>query len=303
MRVTSVDLYSNDSEFISFKLRDAAPNDPYLIKAMIGLDADEIVHTFYGFGASSMERFYNFSLTKREIVMRIVMNPRYILNETPSNIRDELYRMISSNRSGAIDVIFNSGGASIAKATAYITKFEVPHFSNVAEVQITLMCEDPLFHGVNPVVLPQYPDLTDIGGGPLGANVASNPLEVVDARSTAPHGFVLNVGFGESHDTFTLQEKQNNPDWTFKVDPGTIASQDGFVDGDTLHISSVAADKYVKLVRGGTTYDILDKVELDSVWPVLFPGQNEFFCPELFASTDKFIYWTSLEYYPAYWGV
>lgn len=304
MRITSVDLYSNDSEFISFKIQGADSSDPYLVRAMVGLDADEIVRTFYGFGASSMERFYNFSLTQRELVMRVVMNPRYILNESPSHIRDELYRMISANRGGAIDVIFNSGGTAVAKATAYVTKFEVPHFSNVSEVQITLMCEDALLHAVNPVVL-EGEDLISIGTGPLGGNAPSNPIKVVDALSTAPHGFVLNVGFAEPHDTFTLQEKENEPesDWIFRIEPGLIGGSTGFVDADTLHISTVAADKYIRLVRGPTTYDIMDKLDLDSVWPVIFPGENEFYCPELADSYDKFIFWTSLEYYPAYWGV
>lgn len=282
MRVTSVDLVSpNFSEAITFNLRGTDPSSRYMVKDIVGLDAEEITPRFYGFGANTSPKFYDFGLKPRDIAIRVVLKPRHNLDESVSDIRDELYRAISATRTGQISLNFNSGSTLVARIFGFITKFEVPYFSKSPEVQLTVRCNDPMFRAINPV---HYTD--DILS-------ASNPVLVPDSLSTAPHGFSMQVTFNTSSLTFTIQDAPTNPEWSF-----TIVPSGGFNVGDVLHFSSDFSNKYLYMVRGGVTTHLIDRLQPSSIWPILFPGLNTFHFNDI-AKVD----WNFLEYYAAYWGV
>jgi hypothetical protein len=284
MRITDIALNSNDSEIAVFSFRNPASTGKYVAKAVIGLDTDEIVSKFYNFGLTGKTRFYDISLTKRNIVMRIALNPRSIINETSSDLRDDLYKAISSNRTGEVQLYFYAGSTLISYLSGFVTKVEVPHFSKLSEIQITIHCSNPLMRAVNPVRL----ETNQIS--------ATNPVIVADNLSTAPHGFKFNLTFNMDTTSFTIQDKPT-PDWKFVVTPGTIAGQTGFKTGDVLYFSSDYNDKQLYIIRASTTYPVIDKIQLGSVWPVLFPGQNDFHI------ISNAFTWNQIEYYAAYWGV
>lgn len=281
MKVTGVELYSNDSNIINFSMSDVATNDKYLIKTIIGLDADEIVRKFYSFSKDQSVKFYNFNLVKRELVFRIQLNPNYYINEDFSEIRDEIYRSISSNRSGLINILFKSGGSAVAQISGYFTRFEVPYFSRVPEIQIHFNCEDFLLRGYSPVEL-----LTaDLG--------TTNHIYVSDSISTAPHGMSMKVTYTGASASFKIQDDPTTPNWEFKVEP-----IGGFLTGDVLFIESEYASKAVYIIRSGVTIPIMDAVTNTSIWPIIFPGSNEFYTYYQSAFTYNYV-----SYYPAYWGI
>jgi len=281
MRVTNVALYANNEEAVSFSLRASEPTAQYMIRAMAGLDAEDIVPKFYGFGLKTQPRFYDMGMKARDIVMRIVLNPRFNLDESYSDVRDDLYRVISATRTGAVTLHFNSGGTTVAQISGFITKFEVPHFSALPEAQLTVTCNDPMLRAINPVIL-EPADLKTV-----------NPIIIADSLSTAPHGFDLQVTFSAATPAFTVQDAATTPEWVFKVIPNG-----GFAVGDKLYFSSEYADKQLYMVRGGVTTHLVDRIQPGSIWPIIFPGANPFYFLEIGSFT-----WNELLYYAAYWGV
>ena len=281
MRVTNVALYANQEEAVSFSLREFEPTAQYMIRAIVGLDAEEIIPKFYGFGLNTQPRFYDMGMKAREIVIRIVLNPRFNLDESYSDVRDDLYRIISATRSGQVVLHFNSGGTTVAQIAGFITKFEVPHFTALPEVQLTISCNDPMMRAINPVIF-EAADLR-----------TTNPLIIADSLSTAPHGFDFNVTFTAVAPSFTVQDDPTNPEWIFKVIPNG-----GFAVGDVLYFSSEYSDKSLYMVRAGATTHLVDKIQPGSIWPIIFPGANEFHFLDI-ASFN----WNELVYYAAYWGV
>jgi hypothetical protein len=282
MRLTSVDLYSpNFSETVTFTLRDVDSSDKYMVRQILGLDTDEIVPKFYGFGLNGNNRFYNLGLKAREIVIRVVLNPHFHINESFTDIRDSLYKAISATRTGKIVLHFKSGATIVAKIEGFITKFEVPYFSEISEVQLTVKCDDPMFRAINPVLYTPQEMKT------------VNPIMVPDSLSTAPHGFFLQVTFKSACPSFTIQDDPDTPEWKFKIIP-----DGGFLIGDVLYFSSDFSNKYLYLMRGATNIPLIDKIEPSSIWPIIFPGANFFTFVDI-AHFD----WNSLEYYAAYWGV
>lgn len=281
MRVTGVEISSENANMFSFGMADVASNDKYLIKNIIGLDADDIHRKFYGFGSASNSKFYRYGITKREVVIRAVLNPNYTINETYSEIRDELYRYISSSRTGSINMMFTNGGAAVASLDGYITKFEVPYFSKIPELQITIACDDPLLRGFSPV---QY-ESADLP--------TTNLMYVSDALSTAPHGLTFSVEFTAYETHFLIQDTQTNPEWSFKVTPTA-----GFTYGDILTFSSEFGEKQLYVDQAGVITNLMDKIEPGSIWPIVFPGANEYYFEQMGSFN-----WVSLSYYPAYWGI
>lgn len=282
MRVTTVALYSEvNTEPINFSLRDNDPSAQYNVRSIIGLDAEDITRRFYGWGANTNKKFYDYNLKPRDIVMRIVLKPRFELDESYSDIRDELYRTISPDRGGIVTLHFKSGGTTVSRISGYINKFEVAYFNKLPEVQITIHCDDPIFRAINPVSM----DVDEIG--------IVNPIKVPDSLSTAPHGLVMVGTFDATSPSFVIQDTPSDPEWTF-----TITPSGGFLVGDELHISTEFSNRYVYMIRSSTVIQLIDKIAPNSVWPTIFPGSNEFH----FVDLDD-IDWESFEFYAAYWGV
>jgi hypothetical protein len=271
---------------ISLSLNRPDADAKYMVKTIIGLDADEIIPRFYGFGAVTSPKYYDLGLKSREIVMRVVLNPNYYIQESPSEIRDELYRAVSSNRTGTVTLLFNDGASAVATISGFVTKFEVPYFSRIPEVQITVTCEDPMFRAINPVIL--YSD--DLATG--------TPIMVADSISTAPHGLEMKFTVSSTFTNFLIRDNADS-EWKFEVIPGLLSgATPGFISGDVVTLSSNHEDKRLVVTRSAVDYHLGNKVTTDSIWPIIFPGANEFHLD----NTDKFA-WNHISFYPAYWGV
>jgi hypothetical protein len=281
MRVTSVELFTDDQPILSLGFSRPESSDKYQIKAMVGLDADEIIRKFYAFGAGTNRKFYNLKLTKRDLVLRIVLNPNYSIDESVSDVRDRIYAAISANRSSVVDVFFNSGGSAAGKLSGFITKLEVPHFSKEPELQITISCEDPMIRGHAPTVL-KPAQLSN-----------TNPVLIADSISNAPHGLSMNVEFTAVTTAFTIQSEASSPEWSFTVTPLTP-----FQIGDILHLSSEFASKNLYVDDGSSITYLMDRISPGSIWPTIFPGNNEFHFSQI-ANFD----WIDVTHYAAFWGV
>lgn len=279
MRVSAIDLYTSDVEFMTVNLRTPGSRDKYHAKAIIGLDADELNPRFYGFGAVAGAKYHEYTRKVRDIVMRVVLNPNYKLNERYSDIRDDFYRAISMNRTGEVRLVLRSGASSVAQIYGRIIKLEVPHFSKIPELQVTIRCDDPIFRGVSPVEL----ESADIVSG-------TDLIEFTDAISTAPHGFTLVTTVSTGVSSFTLRAPDD--DWVFDVAYALVA-------GDVLTLSTEYGAKALSIFRSpGTTINLMDKVTTESFWPVIFPGYNEWGWDNLANFGAK-----TLSYKTAFWGV
>jgi hypothetical protein len=245
------------------------------------LDAEEIIPKYYGSGLMTKPKYYDMSLKEREIVLRVVLSPRFRLDETYSDVRDTLYRAIAATRGGQVTLNFIYVGTTVAQISGFITKFEVAYFNKLPEVQLTIRCDNPLFRAVNPVRF-LAPDLSTV-----------NPIKIPDSLSTSPHGFSMQVTFKAASPAFTIQDVPTNPEWVYKVIPNG-----GFINQDSLYFSTEFGNKYLYMIRAGVTTYLVDKVQPTSIAPTIFPGQNVFHFPEL----DMFN-WINFQYYPAYWGV
>lgn len=279
MKLTSVEFLPANSDLncvLSF--RDPGRGNPYNVKTIVGLDADDITPRFYGPGNAP---FYDLSIEKRVLVARIVLNPRPGLNESYSSLRDNLYKIISSSRTGLVQILFKNGTDIIASVSGFVTKMEAAHFEKEQQVQISFSCPDPMLRAPVPVSIP-------IGG--------LNPalLQLTDDLSTAPHGFAFALHMVNNLADLAIS-LSGDTSWSFNVIPAG-----GFLYDDMLYFSSEYNNKYLYIIRPGVVDPIYlaDKIVAGSVWPVMFPGENPF----VFTHPTDVVF-QSITYYPTYWGV
>jgi hypothetical protein len=275
MRVSSIDLYSNDQQVVQFDVNGPDVRNPYILKGITGLDAESIVPRFYSQGAETGNNFYDMALEPREIGMKIGINPNYNLGHEPSDLRGDLYRAIASSRKGTMQLRFNDGPACVGAIEGFVTNFTGPLNNKEVEVTINLRCDDPIFKSLY-LASTIVTDLDE-----------TNPL-LIDPISTSPHGFKFKLTFSGSVNPFTIQDPDD--DWFFTVNYA-------FLSGDELYFSSESGDKYLYRVRSAVTLQLMDLIEPGSVWPIIFPGEN------LFEIVGTSFVWNEVYWYDTHWGV
>lgn len=283
MRMTSVSFHTTDDDKnLEFSLKEN-PSSRYIVRSIVGIDAEELIPRFYAFGAETDAPYYEYTMKPRDIVMRVVLNPLYQLNETASELRDELYRLISYSRTGKVQLQFRDGATTVAAISGMITKFEALHFARVPEVQITVTCPDPIFRSVHPVDIPVAELPT------TGTNVT-----IFDSISTAPHGFSFKVKFTATRSFFVIQDTFLTPDWQFVVDPPT----DFQIDDELWFSNEYGAKQLFWNKASGTDVNLMDKVWATSVWPQIFPGKTS-----MEFTSNPYYDWLEFNYYGAHWGL
>lgn len=286
MKITSIDLYSNKLKAASFSFRDPGATRPYIVEAMTGLDADEIVPKFYGL---AFNRHHNLTQLKRTVVLKITLNPNFSIGKTPSELRDDLYRTISSSRTGKVELRFNNGFTPVAGFSGFISKFESPMFNKTSQVQITIDSDEGMLYGLSEIVV-----------NPLKLGAPEEGFTIVDDISTAPHGFRFQTVFTSSALSFLMSEITEDSLNTFTVTPGLVGGLTGFQAGDQLFFSSYEGYKEFFILRGmGYIYSLIDKIDtVSNTWPMMFPGPNTY----SIAGPGTFT-WTEFSYTPVFWGI
>lgn len=285
MRVTSVELRpEGSSDVIELSFRDPRSLNPYQIKSIAPLDADELTPQFYGTSGDSTKRYFQMGQKKREPVALISLNPRYGEpdDNSYSELRDRLYRLIQSSRTGVVNIVFLADGVDIASISGTVSKIEAGHFSATPEVQITFSCPNPML---------QSPSRFVLAGGTAGPPVTEDDITIVDNVSTAAHGFRFEAEFSAPYSSFVMSPPGGSPEWTFDVRP-----YGGFLAGDVLHFSSEVRNKYLYIRRLGSTIHLGDAIQSSSIWPIFFPGSNSF-------HTNHTVTWNMIDHYVTYWGV
>lgn len=281
MRINNVVLSTviGSEDLIKFPFRDTRMQTPFVVKSMSGLDALDIASSFAGFSADSTA-YFDKGLPKRTIIMRLGLNPTFRNARSHSDLRDELYRIISADRTGRIVVNFCLDEHKIAQVEGSITKLETNHFEKSPEAQVTIVCDDGLLRS---------PTVNNIDVSTFG-----RVFSVTDCISTAPHGFYVEFNMLAVDNQFTF--KSPNSVFSFSY-LGNFEKQ-SLTPNDRIKIWSDPRNRDVRLLSNGVEKSILELLSgrMGSNWPVLYPGKNQF---ELITNAQV----VKFEYQEVFWGI
>lgn len=301
MLIDNVDLAArNFSRAINLGFRDPGNLLPYQVKSMTGIDADDIINQFVGNPTGDEFGFSIPKLVKREVVLFLGLNPDWKINQTFSDLRDEVYRLVGSCPSGMVWLRFNHGTSeddSHVKAVlaARISKVEANHFVERPEIQVTITAEDqPMLQAPSvesdDELFAKWVENEELPG--------ENAVKLEDLLSTAGHGFEADFTITGSTTTFKMEGRGTLEGLVFEIDGFN------FEEDDRLLLSSRPENRYAYVQRGETVIHVVDKMTENSIWPIMLPGSNFYtYGDEEDWGTDSLVTWDEARWTPTYWGV
>lgn len=268
--------------YAEFSLDRADTSQSYILQQGWGFDLDEINPSL--FGSFEDDEYATMQPNDRLIVMKIKLQPQLVDDETPSSLRDNIYRIISATRTGLLELRLMNQGSPVAYIRGYMKKFESDLFSSEPVIQISINCPDPIFRGVtavNPLSILE----------PSPPTIAEAVIE--DNISTAPHGMLGALAFiaDPVNSYFTIQGKYGTTEAPFRIDYQ-------FQEDDFLYWDNTHEAKSLYVYRFPDTIKLLDKLHIGQVWPMIYPGYNR-----LGFSEPTKVGWWDLQYYHHFWGV
>lgn len=228
------------------------------IRNIQGLDPVKAAVNTSPFGSVDGVALTGTQVPARNIVITIRPNPDWD-TWTIDGLRQLLYLYFMPK--GSTRLVFYDDEKSPRAISGIVESVEINPFSKDVEFQISIICPDPYFESLNPIVL--------TGSSSDG----SAPLDI-QYDGTIETGINLKVTHQTNPDPNYIYIQIGDPTLQF-----FHVSKSAIVNSTVYFVaSSVPGDKYVRQVKTGTGVitNLLNNLQSGSSWPVLTPGSNDF---------------------------
>lgn len=248
--LTRLDVEDLQGRTLSLPLQPTEPG--FLITEIGGLDPVKASVVSSSFAQLDGEEYQASRREKRNITMRIRLEP-YFGTKTVEELRQQLYGYFMPKT--FCNLKFYIDGVLKYTIKGMTETCETALFSKDPEMNISVLCFDPDFLGIDDVVV-------------NGSTVSTSTELFVTAYGSVETGHVFQLNVDRSISGFTLYNRRpDNSQSTITVNMALVA-------GDVVRISTVDKDKYARLIRAGVTSSILYAVDQYSKWAPLYPGSN-----------------------------
>ena len=176
----------------------------------------------------------------------------------------------------------------IAETEGYVESNEPEIFSDECSMQISILCESPFFNSVdedgkkivsfsNVVPLFEFP-YSNEGTSPVTefGSIIIKRESIVYYDGDAETGCVMTIYALGTVENVSIYKVNTGEKMTIDTDKLEAMTGDKIIDGDTIIISTMKGDKYIKLIREGVTTNILNVLGKDADWFQLNKGDNVF---------------------------
>jgi phage-related protein len=236
-----------------------AETDLIQIRNIDGIDPVKASVSTTPFGAIDGASFTGSSVLSRNILLTLHPNPDW-KNWTYESLRRLLYSYFMPKRE--VRLVFYSDDMDPVEISGIVESVEVNMFSRDPELIVSIICPDPYFVSINPVVV------TGLAVRPGGASA------IVEYNGTIETGIKVKLTtLGTPYPTDIGIQIGDPRISYFGVTAGISTSM-------FFEMSSVPMKKYVQNVdmNTGVITNLLSKVYIQegAYWPMLQPGENEF---------------------------
>lgn len=245
-----VEVRTAQGGFMSFPLDDIS--NGYSVEDIAGLGPVKATLISSSFAKLKGAQFNSSKRETRNIVLTLGFQPDYVTNSVRS-LRDQLYSFFMPDSEVSLR-FYDDEGLTVDTA-GHVETCEPTIFTQDPGVVISIVCFDPDYLGLDPVVL-------------TGSSTSTTTETLVTYDGSVATGIVFVLNVNRTLTEFTIYHRP--PD-------GTLRSMDvaaALVAGDVVTISTVPGSKSATLVRTGTTSSILYGVSSQSNWMQLARGDN-----------------------------
>lgn len=265
--------------------------DEYVVEAIDGLGPTERILKTIGYDNNS-KPIYETTASPREVVLQLKLNPNP--GNTYSSLRDALYTIVQPSVNGKVKLQLMDGATVLTENYGVVKHIESTMFTNIPRVQITIDYDTGLFNS---------PTIQDAASfGITGSSMTIN----VPYSGTAPTGFGLHLAaYGMTDFRIDGDDGAGNRAWTFDAPTSSLASSI-----NTLELNSDKelgprgfGDLHLVFGFGGYYHTLVSNITDDSVWPMLYPGNNRLVFTAPGATTFNWSTSSRISVYPKFLGV
>lgn len=239
-------------------------NSAYVVTNIDGLHPPDATINMIDRAGHDGAMFNSAFVTVRQIILNIAINGPAGVN------RNNLYRFFKTARSVRLYYYNDQHGVYI---DGYVQNAPVDFFGQKQTTQITIICPDPMWHGV-----------AEVTGSANGAEAlfefpfyinADDPIpfsEQLDGQSA----LIWNPGTVESGliMTITASGSATDPRIYHQGTDSYFEVTTTLQSGDVLTINTRTDEKAVTLTRSGTTTNLIASRAIGSSWLIAEPGEN-----------------------------
>lgn len=207
------------------------------------------------FGSVDGEAFSGSVVPKREIVMHLALNPDWV-NFSMEDLRRIVYSYFMSKQKVRL-VFYSDDDFPTVEIYGYTEAVEPVMFSKNGELQVTIICPDPYFTGIDPV----------------GTTGTTESGVTIDYAGSVPSGVNVRVTArafpSPTINWLTIRTNSLVPELNLHHD---LTPQAYF------EMNSVSGNKYahfVDVTGSGVITSVLPNITTFG-WPILIPGPNDF---------------------------
>jgi Phage tail protein RIFT-related domain len=237
-----------------------AETDLVQIRDIQGLEPVKASVNISPFGSIDGAAYVGSSVLSRNIVLTIHPNPDW-QEWTYESLRRLLYSYFMPKQRTRL--VFNSDDLVPVEISGYVESADIAQFSEDPEFIVSVICPDPYFSAVDPVII--------TGESCLPSAVL---MENLDYIGSVPAGIHVKLTKSTDPAPTTIGIQVGDPALSYFEVVGSISSTKYF------EMSSTPANKFVQNVATdtGIITNLLSKATIreGSQWPVLVPGVNEF---------------------------
>ena len=263
--LTEVKAYSSWHSAPTLPLSDngRAETDLIQIRNIEGLDPVKASVNTSPFGSVDGEAYVGSNVPSRNIVLTVHPNPDWNIWSYES-LRRLLYSYFMPKRPTRL--IFYSDDIPPVEISGIVESVEVNQFSNDPELQVSIICPDPYFTALDPIVI--------TGQAVRPADRDEGDVVEIDYEGTIETGIYVKVTHSSDPPPTAIGIQIGDPAISYFNIAATVSASKYF------EMSSLSMHKFVQNVDigSGVITNLLSKIQVQegSAWPTFQPGTNEF---------------------------
>lgn len=248
--LTKVEVRTPTGMMLSLPLDDVS--EGFVVEDITGLDPVKATLVSSSFATMDGSQFHSSRREPRNILLTIGLEPDYATSSVQA-LRMILYDYFMTKQTVGLRFFLDSG--LTVEISGVVETFDAQLFVKEPRVVISVMCYDPDFLALTPVVV-------------AGNTVSTSTEFLIDYPGTVETGIVFELNVDRVLEAFTIYHRP--PDNVVR----SLDFSADMVADDVITINTIPGSKAVTLLRTATLSSVLYGMTPQSNWVSLEKGEN-----------------------------
>ena len=278
--IKSVTIKNSFGDVVRMVLGEVEPYSGLLITSIDGLGPVKADINLTDIATQDGSNYNSSRANKRNIVLHVA----FTYANTIEEVRQSTYRYFPLKDKVLFQIETDNREAEVY---GYVESNDPDIFSDFETATISILCESSWltasgdggkqeipFSDINSLFEFEFAD--DNSPSIIFSEIEIKGEKIITYRGETETGIVMSI-FAEDAFTFpTIYNNITRESMTIDTDKVAVIVGSPIRTGDEIQISTIRKDKYIRFIREGISYNILNALDKDAAWFTIHPGDNIF---------------------------